>query len=109
MVRRSIIETPPRDGEPDNLCTWCKEPMTGHPLESCIGGPLDDTIGPACERGGEIVDYTIGLCSCGQCPTPRADWCGCIDVMSGQPGRDIDTSGCPVHGPSRSRGGDREP
>ncbi len=31
-------------------------------------------VGPACERGGEIVDYMIGLCSCGQCPTPRPDW-----------------------------------
>lgn len=23
-----------------------------------------------CPRGGEIVDYTIGLCSCGECPIP---------------------------------------
>lgn len=27
-----------------------------------------------CPRGGEIVDYCIGLCSCGECPTPRPDW-----------------------------------
>lgn len=27
-----------------------------------------------CEHGGEIVDYTIGLCSCGECPTPRPGW-----------------------------------
>lgn len=32
------------------------------------------TYGMACERGGEIVDYTIGLCSCGKCPVPRPDW-----------------------------------
>lgn len=27
-----------------------------------------------CPRGGEIVDYTIGLCSCMECPTPRPGW-----------------------------------
>lgn len=25
---------------------------------------------PLCPQGGEIVDYAIGLCSCGTCPTP---------------------------------------
>lgn len=34
----------------------------------------EETIGPACPRGGEIVDYCIGLCSCGECPTPRPDF-----------------------------------
>ena len=27
-----------------------------------------------CENGGEIVDASIGLCSCGKCPTPRPDY-----------------------------------
>lgn len=26
-----------------------------------------------CPNGGEIVDYKLGLCSCGACPTPRPD------------------------------------
>lgn len=33
-----------------------------------------ETFGTACPRGGEIVDYTIGLCSCMECPTPRPDF-----------------------------------
>lgn len=40
-----------------------------------VSPPLSfPTIGPACPRGGEIVDYCIGLCSCGECPTPRPDF-----------------------------------
>jgi hypothetical protein len=27
-----------------------------------------------CPRGGEIVDFTIGMCSCMECPTPRPGW-----------------------------------
>jgi len=27
-----------------------------------------------CPRGGEIVDFTTGMCSCGECPTPRPGW-----------------------------------
>lgn len=27
-----------------------------------------------CENGGEIVYASIGLCSCGKCPTPRPDY-----------------------------------
>lgn len=45
--------------------------------------PREPTYGPACPRGGEIVDYCIGLCSCGQCPTPRPDWTDqepCVDA-----------------------------
>jgi hypothetical protein len=30
----------------------------------------------SCPRGGEVVDYTIGLCSCGECPTPCDGWQG---------------------------------
>lgn len=36
-TRSSLVQEPPKDGEPDNLCTWCKRPMTGHPLMSCVG------------------------------------------------------------------------
>lgn len=25
------------EASPDNLCTWCRKPMTGHPMVSCIG------------------------------------------------------------------------
>jgi hypothetical protein len=50
---------------------WESQPENAH-LKPV--GDREPTIGPPCERGGEIVDYTIGLCSCGQCQTPRPDW-----------------------------------
>lgn len=42
-----------------------------HPILSTIR--TMQAAGP-CPHGGEIVDSTIGLCSCGKCPTPRPGW-----------------------------------
>jgi hypothetical protein len=59
------------------LCVDCKKPLLPENAWMTNGCPCNVPAGPnAC-----------------------ADRCLCLDVMSGQPGRDIDPRGCPVHDP----------
>lgn len=51
----------------DNLCTWCKRPMTGHPMISCLG----EVWGPPVDRP---------LCMSPECIKAKHTLAGCVGV-----------------------------
>lgn len=64
---RSLYDALTGFGEPSGLLAKAE---AGQAQPTPAQRPGRPRVWGNCPRGGEIVDYTIGLCSCGECPIP---------------------------------------